>query len=151
MSLPNAILLLLTISKSAVVTIYGENGSLQESQTLQGKLTDSLYAAVKDLESRYNITQVAYAKGPGSFMGLKLGYIFLQTYSSVKHIPFVAASSFIFADEIHSNGNRWFVKRGNEIDLITKNSTINPIVAPTQIDLACFDGAVEPNYILPAV
>lgn len=152
MSLPKVTLLLLTIAKPTVVALYDENNRFLKSYAFEEKITDGLYKTVKEIERSFEIVRVAYANGPGSFMGLKLGYVFLQTYSAVRDIPFVATESFTFADKIHSNGKRWFVKSVDSVDLIVlDDSPIDMPNLPERLDLMLFSDSVEPNYILPAV
>lgn len=150
--MPKVTLLVLTIARPTVVAIYLEDSTLAKSWSFDEKLTDKLYSVVAEIEKSFEIERVAYANGPGSFMGLKLAYVFLQTYATIKNIAFVAASSFVFADKIHSNGKRWFVKRGEDIDLITLDGSKEIFfMPPKRLDLAQFRSHVEPNYILPAV
>lgn len=118
------------------------------------KASDVLPKIFNDIEMNYNITGLYYAKGPGSFMAIKISYIFLKSYAIVKNIFLKAADGFYFNNNqpIKSIGKMYFIKKENSIIL---NSDIQnkPIdfSLPNTIKSKDFTNDCVPLYILPAV
>ena len=71
-------ILVITISNPLLVGIY-ENKNLVKEVQLDGLTSDKLPILFKDLLKEFDIKSVAYVNTPGSFMSIKIAYIFLKT------------------------------------------------------------------------
>ena len=87
--------LVITISNPVLVGIY-ENKKLIEKIEIEGKTSDELPLVFEELLKKYEIKNLYYVNTPGSFMAIKVAYIFLKTISISKKIPLYACSGFEF-------------------------------------------------------
>ncbi len=108
----------------------------------------------KEIEELYEIKKLYYAKGPGSFMAIKVSYVFLKSYAIAKDIDLKAAEGFYFNNNspIKALGKTYFVKEENNIilDTITVKKE-GEFSLPTSLNDADFTEDNLPLYILPAV
>jgi tRNA A37 threonylcarbamoyladenosine modification protein TsaB len=106
----------IALASPLLVGIYKE-GALVESIVLEEKSSEALPQLFESLLKRYEIAHVVYAKGPGSFMAIKVSYIFLKTLSIVKNITFLATDAFYFNENrpIKAVGKLYFVKIADKI------------------------------------
>ena len=119
-----------TLGSPVLIGVY-KDGNLVESFTKEGMGSDVLPIVFEDLLSRYKINRLIYAKGPGSFMGIKVAYLFLKTLSIVKMIPLLAIDGFFFNQNspIKAVGKLYFVKNSSKINL-------EPLVSPEVISFS---------------
>lgn len=146
--------LLISATRPMRLAVYDETGARIESHESDAPATESLYPLFKSIDDRYEITRLAYAKGPGSFMGLKLGYVFLQSFALARKLPFTAASSFALSggNPVHAHGKRWFTQRGDQVGVQTfEVAPEASLLPPERIDFSVFEPACEPEYLMPAV
>ena len=147
-------ILVITISNPLLIGVY-ENKKLIKEHKLEGKTSDLLPILFKDLLEQYNIKSLIYVNGPGSFMAIKVAYIFLKTLSITKQIEFKAIEGFEFNGNspIKALGKKYFIKSENEIkvDFLEKNSIIRDFMLPTSIEQINFKEETLPIYNLPAV
>ena len=95
-----------------------------------------------------------YVKGPGSFMAIKVAYIFLKSTAICKGVELFGADGFAFNGNrpIKSIANRYFMKENGKISQINIDQAVDESFAlPKVIDHTLFDKESEPLYILPAV
>ncbi len=127
---------------------------LIKSYICQEKTSDILPHIFKKIDKKYDIKHLYYAKGPGSFMAIKISYIFLKSYAIVKNIPLMAVDGFYFNGNspIKSIGKIYFVKEEDNIilDKINKRE-IKSFELPKVIKENDFSLDSTPLYILPAV
>ena len=144
---------LIALATPILVGVYKE-GVLQESIVSEQKTSEALPRIFKDIIQKYDLTRVYFARGPGSFMSIKLVYIFLQTLHIVKKIELRGCDAFTFNDNapIKATGNLYFVKEnGTIVTKILRDVEQKPFSLPKQLkNLAC-DEETSPLYILPAV
>ena len=95
--------LIIALGSPVYVGIYDEQGALVESIKHDGLGSDVLPLIFADMLNRYRFKRLIYANGPGSFMGIKVAYLFLKTLSIVRNIPLLAVDGFFF------NENRCFL------------------------------------------
>ncbi|MFW5990157.1 MAG: hypothetical protein ACOCP1_02020, partial [Campylobacterales bacterium] len=95
---------------------------------------------------------IYYARGPGSFMALKVTYIFLKTLSISMNVKLKATDSFFFSKNraIRATKNSSFLKKEDRIT-ITKESIDEAIELPSTLECDEFDDNLEPFYFLPAI
>lgn len=146
--------LLISASRPMRLAVYDRVGAKLESFESDAPATESFYPLFKAIDEKYAIEKLAYARGPGSFMGLKLGYVFMQTLALARNLPFTAASSFVLSDgaPVQAHGKRWFAQEANGIGVkLFEAAPEDRLLPPDRLDLNLFDTNTEPDYFMPAV
>jgi len=146
-------LLFITLSSPLQVGIYEDN-RLIETIVTHEKSSDILPKIFDELSRRYVIKKLFYANGPGSFMAIKIAYIFLKSMSILKNIPLYATDAFYFNKNqpIKAIGKLFFVKISSEIK--TQKLEIAPEVSfmlPDVLDYSEFSTIATPLYGIGAV
>ena len=118
------------------------------------KSSEVLPLIFKKLLNKYDVSQLLYAKGPGSFMAIKVAYIFLKSLSILKKIPFFATDAFKFNENapIKAMGKLYFVKMEQEIK--TQKLEVAPkgdFTLPNVLDYNEFSTNTTPLYMIGAV
>lgn len=128
------------------------DGVKKEEFSCDKKSSTALYEIFEPLLKQYDIETIYYARGPGSFMALKVTYIFLKTLSITMDIKLKATDSFFFSKNrvIRATKNSSFLKKEDKI-IITKESIAENIELPHTLDVDKFDDNLEPYYFLPAI
>lgn len=146
--------LCITISNPLLIGIY-ENKKLIKEHKLEGKTSDLLPVLFSELLEKYEIKTITYVNSPGSFMAIKVAYIFLKTVCISKNIEFRAIDGFEFNQNsaIKALGKKYFIKENNEIkvDFLKKDSIIHDFKLPMGIEKYNFNKETLPIYNLPAV
>ena len=146
--------LVITISNPLLIGIY-ENKQLIKEHKLDGKTSDLLPSLFEQLLKDYNINKIIYVNSPGSFMAIKVAYIFLKTISITKNIELNACDGFEFNQNspIKALGKKYFVKDENKIkvDFLEKDCIIHDFNLPMCIEKYNFNEETLPIYNLPAV
>ncbi|MFA6628326.1 MAG: hypothetical protein AB7U44_08935 [Sulfuricurvum sp.] len=136
-----------------LVGVY-ENGVLVETIRSEGMGSDVLAEIFDPLCKRYSFSHFIYAKGPGSFMGIKVTYLFLKTLSIVQKVPLLATDAFFFNQNspIKAVGKLYFVKNSSTIALEPLEAPqMNAFVLPETIEIENFDSDNLPYYGIDAV
>jgi len=146
--------LVITISNPLLIGIY-ENKKLIKEYKCEGKTSDLLPTLFKELLENYDIKKINYVNTPGSFMAIKVAYVFLKTISITKKIDFEAVEGFEFNEKspIKALGKKYFIKHESEIkvDFLEKDSIIRDFKLPLNIENINFNKETLPIYNLPAV
>jgi tRNA A37 threonylcarbamoyladenosine modification protein TsaB len=145
--------LVIALSSPILVGIY-KDGVLVEEIKNDGMSSDVLAEIFDELLQKYRFSNLIYAKGPGSFMGIKVTYLFLKTLSITKKIPLLATDAFFFNQNspIKAYGKLYFVKNRTTIELEPIDSPeIIAFELPKTIDLEKFDSDNLPYYGIDAV
>ncbi|MDQ7067059.1 MAG: hypothetical protein Q9M40_03095 [Sulfurimonas sp.] len=87
-------ILLITLTSPIKIGVY-ENEKLLETIESSDKSSDVLPLIFRDLQKKYVLKKLFYANGPGSFMAIKVAYIFLKSLSILKNIPLLQQMLFI--------------------------------------------------------
>jgi len=141
-------ILLIALSSPIKIGIY-ENSKLIESIESAEKSSDVLPILYKSIFDKYDVEKLLYTNGPGSFMAIKVAYIFLKSLSILKKTPLYAISAFYFNENnpIKAMGKLYFVKIGLEIQTKKFESTIeNKFTLPNSIRDIEFSTKSEPFY-----
>lgn len=148
-------LFIISIANPILIGIY-KNGTLDETIQEEGKTSDILPHVVDEILKNHDLNEIVYVNGPGSYMSIKIAYIFLKTLSITLDIPFLAISGF----DVNSNspikalGQKYFfLDNDGEIKMrfLEADEKINNFTLPQKIDYElCFEDTL-PNYQLPAV
>ena len=145
----------ISISSPILIGIY-QNNTLIDSIENEGKTSDILPSIFDILLQKYSIKNIYYANGPGSYMAIKISYIFLKTLSITKNIPLKATSGFVFNENspIKALGKKYFFNGQNDkitIDFIEDLEELKDFKLPDDISNISFSEDTLPNYHLPVV
>lgn len=147
-------ILVITISNPLLIGIY-ENKKLIKEYKLEGKTSDLLPSLFLDILNIYKIEKISYVNSPGSFMAIKIAYVFLKTICITKNIQFNACDGFFFNrnSPIKALGKKYFIKEENKIkvDFLEKDCIIRDFKLPMCIEKYNFNKETLPIYNLPAV
>lgn len=147
-------ILVITISRPLLIGVY-ENKTLIKEHRLEGLTSDDLPLLFKDLLEEYDIEKIIYVNTPGSFMSIKIAYLFLKTISIAKNICFEAIDGFSFNENspIKALGKKYFIntKDGLKVDFLENNCRISDFKLPLSIEKYEFNKNTLPIYNLPAV
>ncbi len=146
-------ILLITLTSPILIGIY-ENKKLIETIESHEKSSDILPVIFEDLLKRYEIKQLFYANGPGSFMAIKVAYVFLKSLSVLKKIPLYARDAFYFNENqpIKAIGKLCFVKISSEITTQKFETVPVPVFRlPDELDYNEFSTNTTPLYKIGAV
>jgi len=146
-------ILCITLTSPIKIGVY-EDGKLIETILSDERSSDVLPLIFKDLLNKYEVEKLFYANGPGSFMAIKVAYIFLKSLSILKKIPFFATDAFYFNKNqpIKAIGKLYFVKINQEIK--TQKIETAPEVdfhLPDVLDYNEFSTNTTPLYMIGAV
>lgn len=147
-------ILVISISSPILVGVYKE-GILVKEIKQEGKTSDVLSKIFEDLFKNYEINRIFYVNSPGSYMAIKVAYIYLKTVCIVKKIPFFACNGFYFNKNspIKALGKKYFINNDGEIicDFIKDNTILNDFKLSKTLDYSIFSKETLPIYNLPAV
>ena len=146
-------ILLIALSSPIKIGVY-EGNKLIETIIREEKSSDILPLVFQSIFDRYTVEKLFYANGPGSFMAIKVAYIFLKSMSILKKIPLFATDAFYFNKNqaIKAIGKLCFVKIGPEIK--TQKLEIVPeakFTLPDVLDYNEFSKNTTPLYSIGAV
>ena len=140
------------ISNPLLVGVYFEN-KLIETISKDGKISDILIGIYKDIKFRYEIKSFTYTNSPGSFLSIKLTYLFLKTLQILEEITLKSVDGFYFNENRPIKGvfSKQFIKKNGKIKAITQkgNFIYKYFTLPEYIDVGKFSQNVEPIYIIP--
>ena len=146
-------LVVIALSSPLLVGVY-RDGTLIETVESDEKTSEVLPAICEKLMERYEFAHFAYAKGPGSFMAIKVGYIFLKTLSITKNIPLLATDAFYFNENtpVKAVGKLCFVKTTEGIKTqMFDEVPLNRFRLPEELKLDDFETDTAPYYGIGAV
>lgn len=148
-------LFVISIANPILIGIY-KNGTLETTLEGDGKTSDILPNIIHKVLQEEEIHELIYVNGPGSYMSIKIAYIFLKTLSISLDIPFLAVSGFSTNENspIKALGKKYFfLNKNKEIDLrfLEENETLRNFSLPQNIDYSICVQDTLPNYQLPVV
>ena len=146
-------LVFIGLSSPIQIGIY-ENKKLIDKIISEEKSSDVLPKIYSELSCKYDIEKLFFANGPGSFMAIKVAYVFLKSISILKNIPLFATDAFYFNENqpIKAIGKLFFVKLSSEIK--TQKLEIAPessFKLPDELDYSEFSATATPLYCIGAV
>ncbi len=153
MQKPTADVVLIALTPPAKVGLYIDK-NLYKSYILHEQISESLSPLFEELFAEYEIKNILYAKGPGSFMAIKISYIFLKTLSIAKNIDIYAVEGFEFNKNspIKANGNNYFHKRDGKIEIgFLDDSRLREFELPESFEITKYSKEIEPLYVLPPI
>ncbi|MCK9336459.1 MAG: hypothetical protein M0P43_01380 [Arcobacteraceae bacterium] len=142
-----------SIANPLLVGVY-ENDTLIQTFSNDGKTSDILPQLFDEISKQYHIKSLLYVNGPGSYMSIKVSYIFLKTISIVNNIPLIAINGFELNQNspIKAIGKKYFMQKDDKIILSDLNdSVIKDFELPQYLQNLKRSLDNLPNYVLPAV
>jgi len=146
-------LLIISISSPLLLGVY-EDGILIKTFSSDKKTSEILLPFITGILNDYDISEIIYTRGPGSYMAIKLTYIMLKTIEIMRDIKCVGCSGFALNDNqpIKAIGNLYFIKEKETIITKKFEQPVNVIFTlPQSIQDLELDEESTPEYILPAV
>ncbi|MEJ2469179.1 MAG: hypothetical protein P8Y65_08750 [Campylobacterales bacterium] len=143
----------IALTSPIVVGIY-KDGTLVERYESAKQSSDALPELFDAILKKYTLSHLVYANGPGSFMAIKVAYLYLKTLSIVLGTKLLAADAFYF------NGNRplkavgklYFVKMASEIKTKKFETPVeSEFQLPSRLNLNDFSDDALPYYGIGAV
>jgi hypothetical protein len=150
---PSHKLLIISISTPILVGVYKEEKLIQ-SFSSEKKTSEILLPLIEDVLDRYDISEIIYTRGPGSYMAIKLSYIMLKTIEILKGIKCVGCSGFALngGEPIKAIGNLYFIKEKETIMTKKFEQPVHVVFTlPQSIHDLEIDEESTPEYSLPAV
>lgn len=148
-------ILVIAISKPILVGVYQDN-ILIDTISQDGMTSDVLPKIFAKLLKQYTIEEILYVNGPGSFMAIKVSYIFLKTLSITNNIPLKATQGFAFNKNspIKALGKKYFFNTNKDtiiIKFLEDDDKIMEFKLPDNLNQNIFSEDSLPSYNLPAV
>ena len=150
--------LVISISKPLLVGVY-ENKKLIKKYEDDGKTSDVLPLIFEEILNKYTINRIYYVNTPGSYMAIKVAYVFLKTISISRNIDLKACSGFLFNQNspIKALGKKYFIPNEDieneniKVDFLDNNTKMSAFELPNVINNIKFSENTLPIYNLPAV
>ncbi len=146
-------LLIISISSPLLLGVY-EDDTLIKTFSSDLKTSEILLPLITDILNEYDISEVIYTRGPGSYMAIKLTYIMLKTIEIMRDIKCSGCSGFALnnGQPIKAIGNLYFIKEKETIITKKYEQPVNVVFTlPQSIHDLEIDEESTPEYILPAV
>jgi tRNA A37 threonylcarbamoyladenosine modification protein TsaB len=144
---------IIALSSPLLIGIY-KDSTLIETIESSEHTSEALPLIFEDILQRYEIKNIIYANGPGSFMAIKVAYIFLKTLSIINNYTFLATDAFFFNENspIKAIGKLCFVKTSQSIETqLFESVPQNSFALPKQINIDDFNHDTLPLYGIAAV
>ena len=153
--MPEINILVISITNPILVGVYQDN-QLIDSISKDGKTSDVLPDIFKQLLQQYHINKITYINGPGSFMAIKVSYIFLKTICITNDIKLFGSNGFHYNENtpIKALGKKYFFNIQDDkirVDFLNDDIELIPFKLPKMLDNSWLSSNNEPNYHLPAV
>ena len=146
-------LVVIALTSPIMIGVYKDK-KLVETITSEERSSEVMPELFKVLMQKYDIKHIVYANGPGSFMAIKVSYIFLRTLCIVKNISLLATDAFYFNNNspIKAVGKLYFVKNRDSIETETlREAPVMEFTLPQQLILEDFSKESAPFYGIGAV
>ncbi len=139
------------IASPLLIGIYKDKKLIKEIKK-EGKTSDILPEIFDKILKEYEVKHIIYSKGPGSYMAIKLSYIFFKMLEITKNITLLATDGFYFNNNspIKAVGNTFFIKKEGIISL-EKNLKEGEFKLPKILNLDDFSKETSPLYVLKAI
>ena len=153
----NIKVVVISISHPILLGLYEEDKLIKKISE-EGKTSDILPSLFEKILSDYKIKEIFYVNGPGSYMAIKIAYIFLKTISIVNGIKLYSVSGFDFNNNspIKALGKKYFFRQlidgKNKIVIKSLDDIkIEDFILPSSLEKMEYSEHILPEYNLPAV
>jgi tRNA A37 threonylcarbamoyladenosine modification protein TsaB len=144
-------IVVIAINSPLIIGIY-QDKKLVEKISVEGKTSQLLPVQFEKIIKQYTIKNVLFANGPGSFMAIKITYIFLKSLSTVLNFQLFSQDAFFFNKNkpIKAINGNFFIKNNNKIEMVKLNqSNSMEFFLPEVFEQEKYSQDIEPLYILP--
>lgn len=144
---------MLSLGSPLLVGVYQEGLLVQTLQSTD-KSSEALPRIMKELLATFTCTGLYFARGPGSFMAIKVTYLFLKTLELALDIPLKACDGFAFNDNgpIKAVGKLFFIKEHGKITTkVLEEESASTFTLPLVLNTDVFSLDTQPLYHLPAL
>ncbi len=151
--MPKVDVVVIELSTPILIGVYKES-VLVETFSSTEYSSEALPLLFQDILDSYEIENIIYTQGPGSFMAIKVAYIFLRTLCIVNNIRLLATPAFTFNNNgpIKAFGKLYFMNDNGTITTKKFEEPQNvPFELPKKINLSDYSKETAPLYVLPAV
>lgn len=151
--MPKVDIVVIELSSPILIGVYQE-GCLVQTLSSSEFSSEALPELFKEILENYEIENIVYTRGPGSFMAIKVAYIFLQTLCIVHDITLLGTHAFTFNDNkpIKAFGKLYFVHSNGTITTQKfEEPQAWPFELPNKLNLSDYSQETAPLYVLPAV
>jgi hypothetical protein len=145
--------LVISLSSPLKVGIY-EDKKLIKEYVKNEQTSEVLPLVFEDILKNYKPKALFFANGPGSFMAIKISYIFLKSLSVSLDIELFGVDGFVFNDNrpIRAMRKVYFIKKDDKIETkMIKDELEQHFDLPKVLHVELFSKDCEPLYVLPAV
>ena len=151
--MPEIEIVVVTLASPLLVGLY-KDGRLFETIKKEEKTSEILPKIFQQILSQYAIKSIYFARGPGSFMAIKLVYIFLKTLQICMPLRLFGCLGFEFNNHqpIKAIGNLFFLEENGKI--VTKKmsgESQGEFSLPSSLDELRCSEEISPLYVIPAV
>jgi len=153
----NIKVVVISISYPILLGLYEEDKLIKKISE-EGKTSDILPSIFEKILPDYNVKEIFYVNGPGSYMAIKIAYIFLKTISIVNGIKLYSVSGFDFNNNspIKALGKKYFFRElvDGENQIVIKlldDIKIEDFLLPSSLEEMKYSENILPEYNLPAV
>ena len=144
---------IVSIANPLLIGIYKDKELYQEHK-IEGKTSDIIAEIFSDILKTYQIKKIYYVNGPGSYMSIKVSYIFLKTISIIHQIELLAINGFELNQNspIKAIGKKYFIQKDDKIVLSDLDGAVlRDFELPQSLENIKSSLDNLPNYVLPAV
>ena len=144
---------MISLSSPLKIGIYKDNKLIKEHIKTE-QTSEVLPLVFAQILQTYKIKTLFFANGPGSFMAIKVSYIFLRTLSISLDVDLLGIDGFEFNENrpIRAMRKVYFLKNNGKISTQIINEDIEQkFELPKHLDRRIFMKNCEPLYVLPAV
>ncbi len=144
---------MISLSSPLKIGIYKDDKLIKEYVKTE-QTSEILPVIFAQILQTYKIKTLFFANGPGSFMAIKVSYIFLRTLSISLGIKLLGVDGFEFNNNrpIRAMRKVYFMKKDGKIETEIMNQDIEQkFELPEYLDKSVFMKNCEPLYVLPAV
>ena len=145
--------IVIELSTPILIGVY-EDSELIETFSSDEYSSEALPLLFKEILSQYEINTIVYTQGPGSFMAIKVAYIFLRSLCIINDSTLLATPAFTFNNNgpIKAFGKLYFMNDNGTITTKKFEEPQNvPFELPKKINLSDYSKETAPLYVLPAV
>jgi tRNA threonylcarbamoyladenosine biosynthesis protein TsaB len=151
--MPKVNIVVIALASPILIGVYAGDKLILTHES-EDQSSEYLPVIFEKLLNEYEIEKIIYANGPGSFMAIKMSYLFLKSLEIVKGIELFSALAFEFNDfsPIKALGKLYFhYENGEILTAPLGDATLKSMSLPKELDYKNYSTDTEPNYVLPAV
>ena len=144
---------MISLSSPLKIGIYKDSILIKE-YCKNEQTSEILPTVFMEILQMYKIDTLFFANGPGSFMAIKVAYIFLKSLSVTLGTQLLGCDGFVFNNNrpIRAMKRVYFVKKDDKIVTeVMLRDIEQSFNLPSVLEKNLFSKDSEPLYILPAV